>query len=424
MALPSAAFTVLTNGYRLVDQYFIKFVSVEAQAGVAASMFILLVFYACFEVLAAGAGPLIARSTGANEPEQRRRILGRGILGCLLLTLVLMATGYFFAEPLAGTMGLTPEVARETEKYLRILAITCLPLVLTPLVDQAFVSMGDAKTPAILHGVSLGCNLLLTPLLVLHYDLGITGAGLASNIARGVATGLGMIQLIKLSGVRMSDLGFGPELRRIVRLGTPIALATAFYGGVYWLILKTSVSPLGPEVNAALGIGWSALEGVSWPLFHGLSLAAASMVGRYLGAKDLEAAQKIVRLALAPTLILGTLATTIFYFLGSFLTGFFASSDVVHQHATLYAQILAASQIFVALESLAEGVLGGAGDTKAVFWLSSPYNALRVPLSWYWAIHLDWGAAGIWWAICATTVVKALLKAWAVKRGRWLNLEP
>ena len=42
-----------------------------------------------------------------------------------------------------------------------------------------------------------------------------------------------------------------------------MALGVAAYAGVYWAMLRTSISPLGPEINAALGIGFSALEGIS-----------------------------------------------------------------------------------------------------------------------------------------------------------------
>ena len=55
LAIPSTAFAVLTNGYRVVDQYWVQRVSTEAQAAVGSSIFVLIVFYATFELIAAGA---------------------------------------------------------------------------------------------------------------------------------------------------------------------------------------------------------------------------------------------------------------------------------------------------------------------------------------------------------------------------------
>ena len=82
-------------------------------------------------------------------------------------------------------------------------------------------------------------------------------------------------------------------------------------------MLFTSISPLGPHVNAALGIGFSALEGFTWPCFYGLSLATASLVGRYLGAGRPDLARSTVRLALPLATILGLVATAAFALGGS-----------------------------------------------------------------------------------------------------------
>ena len=106
LAIPSAAFTILTNGYRVVDQYFSQGISVDAQAAVGSSTFVLIFFYAAFELLAAGAGPLIARATGAGDTVARRALLGEALFGALLLTGVLMIVGIVGAPLIATALGL------------------------------------------------------------------------------------------------------------------------------------------------------------------------------------------------------------------------------------------------------------------------------------------------------------------------------
>jgi MATE family multidrug resistance protein len=198
---------------------------------------------------------------------------------------------------------------------------------------------------------------------------------------------------------------------------------TALYAGVYWALLALAISPLGPEVNAALGIGFSALEGFTWPLFHGISLAVASEVGRRLGAGQPEQAVRAARLGLPLSTTAGVLAAMVFFWGAEPLCGLFTEDPVVLEQAVLYAQILAFSQLFVAWEAWSEGVLAGAGDTATVLVWSAPLNLLRVPLGWGLAMGLGWGAAGVWWAINLTTVAKALGKSWAVWRGRWKHVE-
>ena len=74
----------------------------------------------------------------------------------------------------------------------------------------------------------------------------------------------------------------------------------------------------------------------------------------------------------------------------------------------MYAEILAFSQLFVAYEALAEGILNGAGKTEAVFYWSAPLNILRIPIAWLYAVHYGYGPAAVWWVINISTLFKAL----------------
>lgn len=422
LAIPSALFVVLNNAYRVVDQFWVDTISVAAQAAVGATMFVLVVAYASFELVSAGTGPLVARTTGARNFSERRAVFGSALFGALLLAALWTTLGGFAAEPIAASLGLQDDARREAARYLGALALTSLPLVLTPLMDATYLALGDARTPLVLHAVALAANLVLTPAFVVGLDGGVVGAALASTLSRAIATAWGLSSLVLRLEILLSDLRPGAHLRRIVRVGSPMAWNTALYGGAYWVMLRVAVSPLGPEVNAALGIGWSALEGLSWPLFHGVSLAVASIVGRQLGAGHAEAARATARSALLPTGGLGAVAGAIFIWAGPIITAPFATDPDVHREATLYARIVGYSQICVALEATAEGVLAGAGATRAVFWSSAPLNLLRAPLAWWFAVHLGYGAAGLWWVIAATTYAKTLLKVGLLLRGRWSAL--
>ena len=56
-------------------------------------MFVLVVAYASFELLSAGAGPLIARATGAGDEATRRDVVGQGIVGAMVLAVLWTALG-------------------------------------------------------------------------------------------------------------------------------------------------------------------------------------------------------------------------------------------------------------------------------------------------------------------------------------------
>ena len=430
LAVPSAVSVVLTNAYRSVDQFWLQYLSTDAQAAIGSLAFVLIGGFAFFAIASVGAAPLIARATGAEDPGSVRSVFGTGLTLAIGISVTLSITGLIWGHWIPPMLGLEGAPAILCQQYLDAFLWTLLPLAITPLVDQAFVATGDTKTPMLLQGHSLSLNICLTPFFVFpevqgipSLDLGIAGAALASNLSRFLSTAIGVYIFARRTELSWADLRFDENIARIVRIGTPAGLGIFLYAAVYWGLLHTCVSPLGAHVNAALGIGFSALEGFTWPIFHGISVAIGSIVGRSLGAGRPDLAYRSVTIGMPLILIMGLAATAAFYFGAEPLASLFTDDPQVLEAATEYAVVLAFSQLFVALESLAEGVLVGAGDTKTVFWTSVPLNILRIPLAWALAFPIGWGAAGIWWAINYTTWAKSLLKLWFVRSGGWSKLE-
>lgn len=423
LAVPAALSVILNNAFRVVDQHAAGWLGTPEQAAIGSTTFVLILAFAAWGLVGMGTGPVVARVTGAGDLEGRRRIVGNALMGATLAGAVVLGAGWLAAPWIATTLGLDGEVAALTVSYLRTLALVGLPLALAPVVDAAFIAMGRTALPMALQGVATALNIGLNLLFLRVFGWGIEGLALASGLSRLVAVVIGVAALWWAVRPRLRDLLPDAALRRIARVGLPISANTAFYALVYWALLRVAISPLGPSVNAALGIGFSALEGFTWPLFHGLSLAVASLVGRALGAGRPDLARRAIKLGLPLSTGAGLAAAAAFWFGAAPLCGLFTDDPAVLEQAVLYARILAFSQVFVAWEALSEGVLEGSGDTRAVLWLSSPLNLLRVPLAWAAAGPLGFGAAGIWWAINLTTMAKAVLKGIRVARGRWERVQ-
>ena len=205
----------------------------------------------------------------------------------------------------------------------------------------------------------------------------------------------------------------------LMRIGLPSAASIAFYSAVYFALLRLVLSALDRDVTAALGIGFNAFEGVSFPTFLGVAVAGSSIVGRHLGAGAPELARAAVGSVRRLELGLGCAFALLFLLAGPWLVPLLTQDPGVAREAVLYLRVLAIGQVFVALEAGNEKVLLGAGHTLPILCISVPGNLLRVPLAWWLALHLDGGAAGVWWALTFSTVLKAGALHWTVERGGW-----
>jgi len=422
LAWPAAVSILLNNAFKVIDQFAVQWLGVAAQAAVGACTFVLIAFFALYEITAAGAAPLVARATGARDQRWRRRVVGNALVGATVIGILVLLAGGLGAKSIARLLNLAPEARVAAAEYLRWLAIAGFPLTLAPLVDSIFIAMGQTRRVMVMQILATVLNVVLNPLFIYHLEMGIGGAALATGLSRGVSLILGLVWLVDEVGLVPADLWPDNVLRWILSLGMPVAWGTGLYALVYWGLLAWVISPLGPAVNAALGIGYSVLEGFTWPVFWGIAAAGASLVGRSLGEGDRRKARQAIRCAGLLAWVCGSVATLVFWLGAEPLTGWFTSDPGVHGEAVRYARILAFSQLFVAFEALAGGVLEGAGATRAAFWWSAPFNLLRIPLAVYLAFSLDWRSAGVWWAINLTTYAKALGLGWQLRRGRWPRL--
>ena len=166
-------------------------------------------------------------------------------------------------------------------------------------------------------------------------------------------------------------------------------------------------------------MGFSALEGMTWPIFAGMMAAVSSLTGRLLGSDYDQGLEILLERGAKITLVLGLLSATTFSFGAPILCGLFTEDPVVLREAIIYAQILAYSQLLVAFEAFYEGVLNGSGHTHYQVWLSFPLNLLRVPLAYCLVFYFDWGSAGVWWAINLSTLLKTVGKGTLVYRRTW-----
>lgn len=419
LTIPAALSAMLNNAYRVIDQYAVQWLGVDAQAAIASCTFVLIAFFAAYTIFSSGAIALVARAVGSGNIEEQKRLIGSALLSATLVGVVILCASGLLAPWTVKSLGLEDNLAVQAQTYLRWHAVYCLPQAVMPTLDAIFIAYGRTQTVLVLQITASVLNFLLNPVCIYWLGFGIGGSAMATGVSEAVAVFLGLFLLSRTSVFDSKSFRLDSHVLRIIKIGLPMCWGTLVFAGVYWALLRWVISPLGSAVNAALGIGFSVLEGFTWPVFWGFSMGIASIVGRSLGAGELAQAQYAIKLAFRLVSLFGFLAAAAFWWGGRALSSIFTNDAAVLEQAVLYAQVLAFSQLFVAYEALAEGILSGSGQTKSIFYWSAPLNILRIPCCWLFAIYYGYGAAGIWWVINVSTFLKTLGKWAAVLSGRW-----
>ena len=165
------------------------------------------------------------------------------------------------------------------------------------------------------------------------------------------------------------------------------------------------------------------LMSISFMQAQGLGITVSTLVGQYVGAKDLPAAERSfysgVRLCLALAGIVGLLLV----FASDFLFGLYSDDPLVLALGRPLMMIGAIFQIFDALAIIADGGLRGAGDTlwpMLVRFLLAWF--LFLPAAYFLGIHLDGGLTWAWVGGLVYVVVLTGVLLARFRGGRWKKI--
>jgi Na+-driven multidrug efflux pump len=166
------------------------------------------------------------------------------------------------------------------------------------------------------------------------------------------------------------------------------------------------------------------IEAIIYLPAFALNMAASVLVGQNLGAGAPERAEKAGRkLAVSGVIIISIMALA-FFLNARQLASLLSRNQDVLDESVRYLQFNMLSEPFMALSAILGGALQGAGDTRGTFkvigicmWL------IRLPLSWFLALVLHYGATGVWTAMVTSMCIQGILMAVRFHRGKWKQLK-
>jgi putative MATE family efflux protein len=426
LALPIMAGSFAHTLYNVVDTWFLGKLGKEAVAAPTIAFNIVMLLTVLGSSFGSAAMTLIAQSRGAGDDAKANRVLGQAATIMLGSGILLMAVGFACTEPLLYLLQVPPDVYAPTLEYMRI-CMAEIPLMFVAfLFSGAAQASGDAVTPLKLQLIAVALNVALDPLLIFGFGpvpaMGVAGAAVATVASRAVSAAASMRLLCKgTNGLKLSLSRMRLDRDTAVRLakiGLPSSLGQAL-STLGFTVMQGAVNAFGAAVIAAFGVGNKIIGLFNMPAM-GFSQATAALVGRSLGAGDVEGAKLTVRQSLLTIFAFIGVAMTFTFFFGAELTRFFVDDAEVIAHGVTQFRIVSISVVFFALFNVLTGAFQGGGDTVPIMatnivrlWV------LRVPSLYALAFAFGMGPDGIWWSMVISNLGVTAI-AYAVYRGgRW-----
>lgn len=407
----------------ILDTWIAGSLGPVAQAAVGLTMQMVLLINATITAVSIGTQALVARFVGARNWAEAGKAAQQALVLALVVSLGILPICWLAAPWLFWAMGAPPEVQATGTWYLRVMLLGLLPMDLGIVISAIF--RGRGRTAAMMVTQLAEAAVWVSGSLVLGLALGWGLMGLAVGFVAGKLTSLlfGVAILRRMTLWQTMQGSWRPDgawFARIGRIGAPAGVQVLVrnagmmtYFGILGLLAKPT------EAVAAFTIGFR-IESLAFLPVFALNIAAATLVGQNLGAGRPDEAERAVWRIVGVGMVVTAAFAVVFWLGADFLAGLFTSDPVVRGFAADYLRVMAVSEPFLALAMVQNGGLQGAGDAKAPMIAVIVFQILlRLPLAYWLAIPVGWGATGAWWAMTGSMICQALAITWYFKRGTW-----
>jgi MATE family multidrug resistance protein len=429
MVVSQGAFAVMIFTDRLFMSHIDSVHIAASLGGGIASFFCISLFMG----LITYANALVAQYYGAGELQKCPRVTAQGVLIALASFPLLLAVAYWGGDAFAY-LGHDPAQVPLEQVYFRILMAGSLFTLLKACLACYFSGIGRTRVVMISDLLGTALNIPLSWVLIFGKfnmpEMGIAGAALGSVVATVFSIGLFLYFYLAPAhqqqfSVRLSWRFDKSIMRRYLRLGMPSGLEAFMNTATFNLFLLLFQS-YGVVQGAAMAIvfNWDMLSFI--PMI-GLNIGVMSLIGRFVGARDMGSANQVISSGFLVALSYSSLLAIVFLVFRSSLVGVFDTNEesfpqiqalADHMMIGLVTYMMADAIILIA-----GGALRGAGDTRWIMITSTSVHWVMLLAQYYVIVVSDYGPRVSWWVFVAMLLTLAALYLGRLLGGTWRRPE-
>lgn len=431
MSWPMLLIMLLNFLVGVVDVYVAGLLTpgVQAAVGFVSQLSFLIIIIA--NAISIGTLAQISRAVGAGESATAVDIARQSLLSGLIIAVMVMIPGLIFYREIVAIAGFPVEIREMAGNFLRVYALAIGANYLLIISSAIFRGCGEVKQPLISMTVVSVINIALNFLLVFGVypfpELGYIGIAVASAVAVSAGTVINLVffRFGSWSGIYRRPWTLSASiLKKTAILSWPAAmLQVAWNAGS--IILYNILGRLGDAsipALAAITNGFR-IEGLIFLPAFALNMAASVLIGQNLGAGNPERAEKAGwKIAISGMIIMSIMALLIFIFAEN-IARIFSDTPEVIEETVRYLRINMISEPVMAISVVLGGALQGAGDTKGTMWVVGiAMWLIRLPLAFLLALHLGYGATGVWVAMICSMFIQGTMMAKRFHAGKWKKI--
>lgn len=308
LALPAIAAQIINLLYNVIDRIYIGHIPGEgslALTGVGVTFPVLMLVSAFAALIGFGGAPRAAIAMGKQDKDSAEEILGNCVATLLVFSAVLTIIFFVFAKPILTAFGASEETIGYALDYIRIYVLGTVFVQVTTGLNAFITSQGFATTAMKTVMIGAGLNLVLDPVFIFCFSMGVKGAAIATVLSQAVSavwvlaflSGKKTILKISRKNLKIRFGVIGP----VLALGVSPFIMQATES-VLSVCFNTSLLEYGGNVAVgAMTILSSVMQAAMMPI-QGMSQGMTPIVSYNYGAEKMDRVRQAFLITLATCL--------------------------------------------------------------------------------------------------------------------------
>jgi len=421
LALPMIVGLSAQMVYNIVDAIWVSGLGADALAAVGFFFPFFFLLMALATGISVGASSAISRKIGSRNKRDADSVAIHSLIIGGIVAIAVSLPFLIFIDKLFAVMG-AGEVTKMATAYARILFAGSIFIFFSSIANGILRGEGDTKRAmyALLLGSIL--NIVLDPIFIYTFRLGVAGAAWATLISIITSSILLSYWLFfkrtTYVSIHFNEFSFNWQIvKEILKVGIPASVIQLSMSFSILVLNILVVRAGGTDGVAVFTTGWRVVMIGMIPLL-GIATAVTAVTGAAYGARDVEKLNTSYMYAIKLGFVIGTTVAIFTYVFAPWITLLFTHSQNsarIANDLTTFLKIITLFYPFATFGMFSSAMFQGIGkgmNSLAVTILRT--IILTVPMAYIFAFTIHLGLKGVWMGIVVGNTIAAFIAfSWA-----------
>ena len=376
LAVPSVIAQIVNMLYNIVDRIYIGHIPGSgslALTGVGVCLPIIMVVSAFAALVGSGGAPRASIFMGKDDMDSAEKILSGCFTVQIIISAILTAVLLLFGRSMLLTFGASENTIGYAVDYMSIYAVGTIFVQMTLGMNMFITAQGFSKTSMLTVTIGAVCNIILDPIFIFGFGMGVKGAALATIISQAVSCGWVLAFLTgKKTFLRIKKEYLKP-VPSIVFPCLALGLSTFVMQSsesVISVCFNSSLLKYGGDLAVgAMTILTSTMQFAMLPL-QGIGQGAQPIISFNYGAKNIDRVKKAFHLLLRSAACYSTLLWLLCMLVPQIFISIFTSDADLASYTIWALRIYMAASLLFAVQLACQQTFIALGNAKTSVFLA------------------------------------------------------